>query len=115
MMYQPHGTVRWTPEEDQQLTMLVIPSTPSDWNELARNFQGKTPQQLAERWGKVLDPSLVKRSWTREEDETILRFVGENGPRYWSRLAGLLPGRIGKQCRERWRKLAGDSSGVQMT
>jgi hypothetical protein len=45
----------------------------------------------------------VKGSWTREEDETIVRFVQENGVKDWIRLATLLPGRLGKQCRERWR------------
>jgi hypothetical protein len=65
-------------------------------------FPGKSAQQIAGRWGKVLNPNLVKGSWTREEDEAIIEFVSLNGPRNWVKLAELLPGRIGKQCRERW-------------
>jgi hypothetical protein len=78
--------------------------TPSpNWNELASLFPGKTPQQIAERWEKVLNPALTKGSWTREEDETIIKYVEQHGIKDWTKLAGLLPGRIGKQCRERWR------------
>jgi hypothetical protein len=51
----------------------------------------------------VLDPALVKGSWTRQEDETIMEFVEQYGTKNWAKLADLLPGRIGKQCRERWR------------
>jgi hypothetical protein len=65
-------------------------------------FPGKTAQQIAGRWDNVLSPGLVKGSWTREEDLKILEFVEENGPGHWATLAVQLPGRIGKQCRERW-------------
>jgi hypothetical protein len=50
----------------------------------------------------VLNPNLIKGSWTREEDEIIIDFVLRNGAKNWVRLAEALPGRIGKQCRERW-------------
>jgi hypothetical protein len=50
----------------------------------------------------VLDPSLLKGSWTRTEDEAIIKFVAQNGTKSWAKLSELLPGRIGKQCRERW-------------
>ena len=32
----------------------------------------------------------------------VIRLVEEYGPRQWSKIAESLPGRIGKQCRERW-------------
>jgi hypothetical protein len=51
----------------------------------------------------VVDPALVKGSWTRQEDETILEYVAQYGTKNWAKLADMLPGRIGKQCRERWR------------
>jgi hypothetical protein len=40
--------------------------------------------------------------WTEEEDRTVDRLVQENGPHKWTFIAEHLPGRIGKQCRERW-------------
>ena len=45
---------------------------------------------------------VVKRPWTAEEDEVVLSHVQKYGPHGWSRIALTLPGRKGKQCRERW-------------
>jgi hypothetical protein len=95
--------VRWTKEEDARLSRLLTPDTPPNWTEIFSHFPGKSPQQVTERWEKVLDPNLVKGSWRREEDATIIEFVRTHGCGDWSKLSELLPGRIGKQCRERWR------------
>jgi hypothetical protein len=51
----------------------------------------------------------VKGSWTREEDETITTFVNAHGDEDWAKLAILLEGRTGKQCRERYRNHLGTS------
>ena len=40
--------------------------------------------------------------WTAEEDAVLGALVRELGPSKWSVIAAKLPGRIGKQCRERW-------------
>lgn len=44
----------------------------------------------------------MKGPWTREEDEKLTKIVKKHGPKNWSQIALSLPGRIGKQCRERW-------------
>eukprot|EP00762_Andalucia_godoyi_P000704 ANDGO_05350.mRNA.1 Transcription factor MYB44 len=44
----------------------------------------------------------IKGCWTPEEDETLRNLVQSYGARKWSKIASFLPGRIGKQCRERW-------------
>jgi len=49
-----------------------------------------------------LNPSLLKGPWTEEEDRLVLHLVDKNGPQKWTLIAESLPGRIGKQCRERW-------------
>jgi hypothetical protein len=36
-----------------------------------------------------------------QEDEAVVRLVAECGVKKWSHIASHLPGRIGKQCRER--------------
>ena len=46
--------------------------------------------------------TACKGGWTKEEDETLLRLVTENGAKDWTIISQSLPGRIGKQCRERW-------------
>jgi hypothetical protein len=94
---------KWTAEEDAQLLTLMQLYPDYSWQDCLPFLPGKTVQQVAERWEKVLNPNLVKGSWTREEDEAIVQFVQVHGTKEWTKLASLLPGRIGKQCRERWR------------
>ncbi|GER38512.1 myb-related protein [Striga asiatica] len=43
-----------------------------------------------------------KGQWTVEEDRILIHLVEKYGVRKWSRIAQMLKGRIGKQCRERW-------------
>jgi len=62
----------------------------------------RTDVQCLHRWQKVLNPELVKGPWLKEEDEKIISLVAELGAKQWSKIAQQLPGRIGKQCRERW-------------
>jgi hypothetical protein len=99
----PSRTTKWSPQEDDLLLRIVKDQAKTNWNEIAPQFPGKTSQQISERWSKVVNPALVKGSWTRHEDEIIVQFVTKYGTKNWTKLASLLPGRIGKQCRERWR------------
>lgn len=93
----------WTKEEDDLLAKMAQSRSSVSWSAIAKYFPTKTAPQLAGRWEKVLNPRLVKGSWTREEDEAILAFVQENGDKDWSKLAVMLNGRTGKQCRERFK------------
>ncbi|CAN0034661.1 unnamed protein product, partial [Heterosigma akashiwo] len=40
--------------------------------------------------------------WTKEEDARLTELVAQFGARKWNKIAPHLPGRNGKQCRERW-------------
>jgi hypothetical protein len=93
----------WTTEEDDLLRRLVSESESVSWCVIAKFFPNKTAPQIAGRWDKVIDPRLIKGCWTREEDEAILKFVEAHGNKDWAKLAVLLEGRTGKQCRERYR------------
>ena len=44
----------------------------------------------------------TKCPWTKEEDEAVVELVAQFGVKSWSALAVHLPGRSGKQIRERW-------------
>lgn len=44
----------------------------------------------------------VRGQWTPEEDELLASLVQEFGLKKWALIADRVPGRIGKQCRERW-------------
>ena len=48
------------------------------------------------------NPVPLVGSWTRDEDEMIIEWVNTHGEGAWQQLSVLLPGRLGKQCRERW-------------
>lgn len=74
-----------------------------NWKRISEEYLGgqRTDVQCLHRWQKVLRPGLVKGPWTEEEDETIIRCIAQ-GVTKWSEIAAMIPGRIGKQCRERW-------------
>ncbi|KAA8498587.1 Myb-related protein A [Porphyridium purpureum] len=44
----------------------------------------------------------IKGPWRPEEDELLRSLVAKMGPRRWSLVAAQIPGRTGKQSRERW-------------
>lgn len=92
----------WTPEEDDTLKQAVAAYRGKCWKKIAEFFPDRSEVQCLHRWQKVLNPDLIKGPWTQEEDEKIVELVGKYGPAKWSLIAKSLPGRIGKQCRERW-------------
>ncbi|XP_071720729.1 transcription factor MYB3R-3 [Rutidosis leptorrhynchoides] len=92
----------WTPEEDETLKRAVGLFKGKSWKKIAEYFPDRSEVQCLHRWQKVLNPELIKGPWTLEEDETIVELVNRYGPTKWSLIAKSLPGRIGKQCRERW-------------
>ncbi|KAF8400803.1 hypothetical protein HHK36_014105 [Tetracentron sinense] len=77
------------------LTHYIVPFA-------AECFMDRTDVQCLHRWQKVLNPELVKGPWSKEEDDMIIDLVHKYGAKKWSTIAQALPGRIGKQCRERW-------------
>ncbi|XP_010931265.1 transcription factor MYB3R-3 isoform X1 [Elaeis guineensis] len=92
----------WTPQEDETLRKAVETYKGRCWKKIAEFFPDRTEVQCLHRWQKVLNPELIKGPWTLEEDEKIINLVQKYGPTKWSVIAKSLPGRIGKQCRERW-------------
>ncbi|KAH8057084.1 RNA polymerase II transcription regulator recruiting protein [Aureococcus anophagefferens] len=119
---------RWSKQEDEKLCAAVKAVGLSDWKTIADVYmQGHdlSDAQCMHRWQKVLRPGLVKarsarrrtrsswiasarglkRRWTKQEDEKLCLAVKAVGPHDWKAIAEIaeqIPGRIGKQCRERW-------------
>ncbi|XWS54744.1 hypothetical protein CRYUN_Cryun10bG0115300 [Craigia yunnanensis] len=48
------------------------------------------------------DIDRVRGPWSPEEDESLRKLVQRHGPRNWSLISRLIPGRSGKSCRLRW-------------
>nr|URY18757.1 MYB protein [Zanthoxylum bungeanum] len=92
----------WTEEEDKILEFAVQQFSAKNWKKIADCVPNRTAVQCLHRWQKVLNPNLVKGLWAKKEDALIIALVGKQGNKKWSDIAKHLPGRIGKQCRERW-------------
>eukprot|EP00737_Agarophyton_chilense_P001570 gb/GEZJ01001765.1/.p1 GENE.gb/GEZJ01001765.1/~~gb/GEZJ01001765.1/.p1 ORF type:complete len:822 (-),score=80.51 gb/GEZJ01001765.1/:298-2544(-) len=98
----------WTRDEDDMLRVVVMEHSEKNWKDIAKALNASFPGssrndvQCLHRWQKVLQPGLKKGPWTQHEDDTITRLVAALGANKWSVIAKQLPGRIGKQCRERW-------------
>ena len=96
---------KWAEEEDEQLRNIVLEHGPKNWKAIAELLgDTRTDVQCLHRWNKVLKPGLHKGPWTDEEDMILIEMVKQHGvgKAKWSHIAEQLPGRIGKQCRERW-------------
>lgn len=94
---------KWTAEEDENLKRGVEVLGPKKWLQISQEYlhRARSAVQCLHRWQKVLRPGLVKGHWKKEEDDIITQCV-QVGKKKWSEIAALIPGRIGKQCRERW-------------
>lgn len=99
------GAGDWTEEEIVLLKRLVetYKDSAPRWNEVSANFENHSPIECLTKWQTVTNPPVIKGkgSWTAEED-AILREKRALYGRKWAKIAAHLPGRQGKQCRERF-------------
>jgi len=109
----------WERDEDDQLRRLVLAKAgpqakrgpgkaaapqleTREWRQIAEQFDDRSAMQCAHRFQKVCNPDNVKGPWSASEDAQLVELVGQYGGKHWARIASMLPGRTGKQCRERW-------------
>jgi len=96
---------KWSSEEVELLKKLVeqYKDTAPRWNEVAANFHDQNAIDCLTKWQTLTNPPVIKGkgSWTAEEDN-ILREKRALYGRKWAKIAAHLPGRQGKQCRERF-------------
>lgn len=88
---------------DRRLTSNLFLTAAPRWNEIAANFEDKSAIDCLTNWQTITNPPVIKGkgSWTAEED-AILREKRQQYGRKWAKIAAHLPGRQGKQCRERF-------------
>ena len=65
-----------------------------------REYQREYQRERYAQWSDGV--ASRKGHWSKHEDKLLLQGVKKYNARCWSRIAEGLPGRIGKQCRERW-------------
>jgi Myb-like DNA-binding domain len=97
------STRKWTKSEDEIIRASVDPENvdSTDWNIVAAKLgTGRSSEQCQSRYSRICE--AIKGPWTEEEDQKVVELVKSLGAKQWSKIASHLPGRIGKQCRERW-------------
>ena len=93
----------WTEEEDLKLQNFVKMYGENSWNRISKKLKGKSEIKCHTRWLEINNCSpFAKGSWTKDEDRILTDVVSRKGAHNWTHIAKSLPGRIGKQCRERW-------------
>jgi hypothetical protein len=108
-------TGRWTLEEDAKLTSAVTHTRKkkyskeykTDWIAISALVPGRTNSQCRTRWHDVSNTSIDQASgrkgkWTEDEDSKLKDAVKAHGGKDWIAIATLVPGRVEKQCRNRW-------------
>eukprot|EP01028_Stygiella_incarcerata_P012193 TRINITY_DN7352_c0_g1_i1.p1 TRINITY_DN7352_c0_g1~~TRINITY_DN7352_c0_g1_i1.p1 ORF type:complete len:374 (+),score=100.86 TRINITY_DN7352_c0_g1_i1:137-1258(+) len=69
------------------------------------HFMTQSRMGMGDIWGfgaEKEEAFSVKGCWTKEEDEALRQLISVFGAGKWTNIALKLPGRTGKQCRERW-------------
>lgn len=92
----------WSEEEDRLLLEAVKKYNQSNWTSIAECVPSRTATQCLHRYRKVLDPSISKSPWTKEEDMLLQQLASEFGERAWSAISARMVNRNAKQIRERY-------------
>ena len=105
------GGGNWTKEEDAKLLEIMRKvKNPKHYEPLAKKLNNacgghKSGVAVKDRWTRYLKPGSRKGQWTDEEDAAVVNAVTNSTDEpftRWSDLALTLPGRVGKQVRDRW-------------
>ena len=124
--YYDDGSLAWSNEEIDLLKRIATQMTTNSssgtedgtnqvestinlsnvrWDEISANFPNRTELECITKWRQLqgMHNTIVKGkgSWTAEED-AILKEKRALYGRKWAKIASHLPGRQGKQCRERY-------------
>jgi hypothetical protein len=97
----------WRPDEDAALVSAVAKFGARKWKQVASEVSTRDHVQCAQRWLKALRPGLHKGQWKPQEDNMLLKLVGEHGTNWpkvaenWSFTHDFRV-RTVKQIRERW-------------
>lgn len=95
----------WTTSEDKNLLFTIQQKGLNNWIEIAvSSGTNRTPFQCLSRYQRSLNASILKREWTKDEDDKLRAAVATFGLGDWQAVASTLEGRTGPQCSNRWKK-----------
>lgn len=99
---KPNKKVRpWKHEEDELLKKAIEEFGTKRWHLIAERVPNRTRKQCRERYCNHLDPDIVKKPWTAEEDEILKNGRAQYGNK-WAVIKCLLPGRTANQIKNRY-------------
>lgn len=101
-IYLQNNIIRgnWSTEEDSKILILVN-ELGFQWSIISKYMLNRTAKQIRSRFLNVLHPKLNKTRFSKDEDDKILKFYIENGPK-WTELSLLLTGRTGENIKRRF-------------
>ena len=71
------------------------------YHKIAKQFKGRTSKQIRERYLNHLNSQINKTPYHKTEDEFVLKYYSENGPK-WKKLSLLLKGRTPTSLKNRF-------------
>jgi hypothetical protein len=78
------------------------PKPSSDWAQVIRSTTSEWARSRPRVSAQRNIGGTPKKKWTAGEDALLLAAIRELGALNWSQVSVRVPGRSGKQCRERW-------------
>ena len=96
----------WKNSEDEILKAAIIKYGKQQWARVASLLNRKSAKQCKALWNELLDSSLKKVEWSREEEERILH-LAKLIPAQWRTIGSLLEGRIASQFQDRYERFFG--------
>ncbi|KAK8842349.1 hypothetical protein M9Y10_025928 [Tritrichomonas musculus] len=101
-----HKTRPWNTYEDQRLLAAILRYGFENWIMIAEFVgNGRTRSQCSQRWNRGLNPKISKGTWSKEEEEKLLRLVALNGDKSWTKISMEFGNRSDVQCRYRYQQL----------
>lgn len=91
----------WTAQEETKLLLIVQEKGMYNWINIAVTLgTHRTPFQCLVRYQRSLNPHILNKAWTKEEDLQLQAAVETFGEK-WQLVSASLDGRTGNQCSNR--------------
>ena len=95
---------KFTPEEDEQLKMLVQQHGEYNWEKIAILLGNRNARQCHDRWKFYVNPTINKEPFTQEEDWLLINLVYRYGG-MWVQISKNFKNRSDVQMKNRWKIL----------